>query len=93
MSGKWFVILAVIGLGFFAPGCHHTRDRNLRQDIAEEYIPVPDDKKFSDPPTYPDQKTKLPGPKTPASPSVPSMRGGPGGGGGGGMGGPGGAPY
>jgi len=77
MRVRWPAIVVALGLAGLMVGCQHGRDRNLRHEFVEEYnLPSKDDRKFSDPPTYPEQKRQLPGPKSNQPPTPgPALRG------------------
>ena len=76
MRVHWPAIAVVLGLAAVLAGCQHGRDRRLQHQLVEEYeLPPKDDRKFSDPPTYPEQKRQLPGPKTNTPNPGPALRG------------------
>jgi hypothetical protein len=91
MRGTWaLVVLILAGAG---AGCHDKPRRLLRQPDVQIYdLPPSDERKFSEPPTYPEEKRAplQPGKDNSQQPGLRLPGGGGGGMGGPGMGGPGG---
>ena len=54
------VRLSIFGLVFaLASGCQHGANRNLKQPVVQEFNAPPKIAKFTNPPTYPDEKREI----------------------------------
>ena len=80
MRGVWLRVVCLLCAGLASGGCvGGPTQRDLRKPYQEELkAPPPDDPKFSQPPTYPEEKNR-----GPQNDSGPRGRSGPGGGPGG----------